>query len=103
MTDFLRTLPSASLIAIIIALAFGFKLIGQALGWLISEAWSNRKVHMAKHDLALELNTSAIIKLQVQIEQLTELLTLVPKLKADVDYAHLKIRDLQNGLRENAP
>lgn len=96
MIEFLRTLPPVSLIAIIIALAFVFKLAGGAISWVFNEYWSNRKALSDKHDLALYNNTMAIVKLQVQLESLTEILKIVPKLKADLDVAHEKIRGLEH-------
>ena len=97
MIEILKTLPSPALIAIIIALAFMFKLVGQGIGFIFTELWANRKAQVERHDLALSANTMAIVKLQVQIEQLNEFLVVIPKLREDINFAHLKIRDLQNG------
>jgi len=85
--DYLKTMPVGVLIAIILG-----------LGFILNGYWKDRKRGLDKRDKALEENTRAIIKLEIQIERLTDLLTIVPKLKADIDIAHEKIRDLQNSL-----
>lgn len=96
MLEYLKTLPTGSLIAIILAMAFVFKYIGEAAAFFFKDYWQDRKGQAEKRETALAANTAAIIKLQIQIEQLTELLTIVPKLKADVDFAHQMIREIKS-------
>jgi hypothetical protein len=97
MVEFLKSLPPGYLVAIILAFTFVFKALGEAASFFFKDYWQDRKGQAEKRDSALSANTTAIIKLQVQIEQLTALLTIVPKIKADVDNAHEKIREIQNG------
>lgn len=85
MIDFLKTIPIWALIVVILL-----------MGYILNGYWDDRKRQLDKRDEALEANTLAIMKLQLQIEQLTNLLTIVPKLKADIDWAHDKIRDIEN-------
>ncbi len=96
MLEYLKTLPTGSLIAIILAMAFVFKALGEIIAFFFKDYWRERKGQLEKRDLALTANTQAIIKLEIQIEQLIDLLTIVPKLKVDIDSAHEKIRDLKN-------
>lgn len=91
MVEYLKTLPSGTLIAIILAMAFVFKYVGEVVAFFFKDFWQKGK----DKDSALQANTQAIIKLEVRIELLTELLAIVPKLKADVDRAHDKIRDIE--------
>ncbi len=97
MLETLQKLPTMYLAGIIVISLALIKALSDGLLWVFKEYWANNKEDAQRHSNALQANTMAIIKLQVQIEQLTELLTIVPKLKADVDWAHLKLRELQNG------
>lgn len=96
MAEYLKTLTPASLIAIILVMAFVFKYIGEVGAFFFRDYWQDRKGQVEKRESALMANTAAIMKLQIQIEQLTDLLTIVPKLKADIDWAHDKIREIKN-------
>lgn len=84
MADYLKSMPQGVLIAIILLLAF-----------VLNGYWKDRKKGLERHDKALEDNTKAILRLQIQLESITQVLTLVPKLKADIDFAHDKIRNLE--------
>ena len=97
MVDYLKTLSPSALIALILAFAFVFKGAIDVLAWFLKDYWSDHKINAEKRDKALIDNTMAIVKLQVQIEGLIQALSIVPKLKDDIDRAHAKIRDLQNG------
>jgi len=97
MIEIIRELPPSALVILVVGLAFILKMIGTGIAWAFSEVWANRKAQMERHDIALSSNTMAIIKLQVQIEQLMELLGSIPKMKEDISYAHSKIREIQNG------
>lgn len=103
MVDFLRTLPPAALIAIVIVFGYMLKTLQDGLGFILKEIWHGRQALETKRDLALSENTTAIIKLQVQIETLNGILTIVPKLKADIDNAHDKIRDMSISMTKDMP
>jgi len=97
LTDFLKIIPIWALIALVVFLVFiiqGFIAIGS---FFFKDYWNNSKEKLEKHEKALLENTMAIVKLQVQLERLTDLLILVPKLKEDISFAHEKIREIQNG------
>ncbi len=95
MIEFLKTLQPSALVAIVLGLILFIRGCIDILVFFFKDYWNERKGQIEKRDISLQANTSAIMKLQLQIEQLTDLLTIVPKLKADVDFAHEKIRDIQ--------
>jgi hypothetical protein len=97
MLELLKGLPPAYLSIIIVCLSFVIKMLLDAFMFFFKDYWRSRKEQLEKRDQALSDNTTAIMKLQFQIEQLSQLLTIVPKIKADVDFAHEKIRTIQNG------
>ncbi len=84
MADYLKSMPTGVLIAIILLLS-----------WVLHGYWNDRKRVKERNERALEANTRAIIQLQLQMEQLTNILIVVPKLKVDLDFAFEKIRDLE--------
>lgn len=85
MAEYLKTIPAWALIAIIVLMAY-----------VLNGYWDDRKRVLEKRDELLAANTQAIMKLELQIEQLVDLIKIVPKLEADMDYAFSKIRDLEN-------
>lgn len=84
MAEYLKTIPAWGLIAIILVMAY-----------ILHGYWNDRKGELDRREEALKTNTEAIMKLQFQIEQLTDLLAIVPKMKVDIDWAFEKIRDLE--------
>ncbi len=95
MIEYIKSLPSGTLVALVLGLILVLRVGIDVLVFFFKDYWNERKGQIEKREIALQANTSAIMKLQLQIEQLTDLLTIVPKLKADVDFAHEKIRDIQ--------
>jgi hypothetical protein len=96
MLETLQKLPTTYLAGIIVLSIVLIKALSDTILWIFKEYWNESKENSERHSNALQANTMAIIKLQIQIEQLTELLTVVPKLREDVNYAHEKIREIQN-------
>ena len=96
LTELLKVIPTWMLISIIVVLAFMAQTLIEVIVWFFKDFWHNRKGQIEKHEKALLENTMAIVKLQVQLERLTDLLVIVPKLKDDISYAHQKIRELEN-------
>lgn len=97
LTELLKLIPTWMLIAIVVVLAFMFQTLIEIMSWFFKDFWHNRKGQIEKHEKALLENTMAIVKLQVKIENLTDALILIPKMKADIDWAHEKLRSIQNG------
>lgn len=83
MEELIKSLPASVQVLIIMV-----------LGWFFKEYWEDRKDKKKTQDEALNKNTLAIVELQVQIKNLAEVLSILPKFKQDLDYAHEKIRDL---------
>jgi hypothetical protein len=100
MVEFLHSLQPGYLIAIILGLIIVIRGAIDVSVFFFQDYWNARKVQAEKRDRALQANTTAIMKLELRMEQLTDLLTIVPKLKADVDSAHEHIRDLKKTLRD---
>ena len=63
--------------------------------WFFQQWWSDKRERNKTQDEALNKCTLAIVELQTQIKNLTEVLYIIPKLKEDIDAAHEKIRDGQ--------
>ena len=68
-------------------------LIILVLGWVAWQWFEDRKYKARRNDEALNKNTLAIVELQLQIKNLSNLLEIIPKLKSDIDAAHDKLRD----------
>lgn len=66
-----------------------------ALGWFFTQWWNDKRQHSKDQDEALNKNTMALIELQIQIKNLTEIISILPRLRADLDVAHSKIRALE--------
>lgn len=96
MIEGLRELPSSVLIFLLIV--GGYVLIGifHLGAWIFKQWWDSRKENLLLQTQALQQNTLAIQKLQLQMERLNEFLHIIPKLQTDVAIAHQKIRDLSN-------
>lgn len=90
--------------------------VGLALGFLAKEAfdWVKAKLNkdaesqdalMKKNTEAIEQLKFALVKLQCSIETFQEKLAPIPKLQADVNEAHAKIREMKaaaNGKRHES-
>ena len=63
--------------------------------WIFNQYWQDRKDKGKSQEDALSKNTLALIELQIQVKNLTEVLSILPKMRADIDAAHEKLRDGQ--------
>ena len=99
MENALKELTSGELVVIVLS-----------LGWLLNKALDSfleqRKLKSTETSIilkeqttALNQNTLAIQKLEIQLESLNEAIRVVPKLKEDVRVAFTKIKELENGRR----
>lgn len=94
MVEVLKDLPPSVLLALTLGLGMLFIALLKACGWVFEKWWLDRRSRQDSQAQALMANTIAIVKLETQIERLNEFLHLIPKLKADIDLAHHKIREL---------
>ena len=83
-----------ALITLILALGFILKTLLEAAIWFFKDWWTDRKEIKQRQSQALLENTMAIVELRIQVKQLNDFLMIIPKLKADVDLAHDKIRSM---------
>lgn len=67
-------------------------------GFLVKELFYTFKNSNKEHTKAIQENTLAITKLEVQLEHMTQKLSELPSIKKDVDAAHEAIRFLRNGI-----
>lgn len=79
-----------------------FGLGGAFIAWVLREFWAsyrdrNKSIasDLKANTLAIQTNTHALVKLEVQIENLAHATEILPKLKADVDILHERVRQLQ--------
>ncbi len=75
-----------------------FLLIG---AWVMREFWTLSQKKASGYDDALKANnakltelTIAIVKLETRLESVDKALEILPKMRADIDASHSKIRDL---------
>ena len=68
--------------------------------WLLREIVGKARKKQDKLENAIVDNTHALIELKVKIEHLSAAVDVLPKLKKDIDEAHLKLRSL-NHAQEN--
>jgi len=94
MIELIKDLPYSVQLFIFIGCFYVLFIMFKAFGWIFREWWMSKKEKEIKLDKAITENTVAIIKLQTQIERLSDLLHLIPKMQADIHHAHKKIRDL---------
>lgn len=67
-------------------------------GFLVKEVFYTLKNSNKEHTKAIQENTLAITKLEVQLEHTNQRLAELPTIKKDVDAAHEAIRYLRNGI-----
>lgn len=90
----MKDLPPAVLLSLTLGMGMLLLALIKAVAWFFKQWWSERKERLDRQSQALMANTIAIVKLETQIERLNEFLHIIPRLKADIDLAHQKIRDL---------
>ena len=84
-------------------------IMGFAGAFIVKELWDGWKASRTNKDSqvekALEKSTEAInnlniavVELKIRIDHLSEKLAPIPKLSADLNHAHTKIRELEKGI-----
>lgn len=94
MVELLKDLPASVVIALSAALLTLLYAILKAAAWFFQEWWHDRKEIKKSQTDAILANTLALVKLETQVEQLTKLLQIIPKLERDISSAHVKIREI---------
>ena len=71
-------------------------LYGVVLAFLVKDIFLTFKSNQKEHTKAIQENTLAITKLEVQLEHTNQKLAEVPSMRKDIDAAHEAIRSLKS-------
>lgn len=94
MVELIKDLPASVVIAMLCGVLMLLLAIAKAGWWGFTQWWSDRKERDQGLINALQANTLAIQRLEIQVDHLNQFLHVVPKLQADVNLAHQRLRDI---------
>lgn len=72
--------------------------LGAVVLLLLKELISSMNGSRKDNIKATQENTLALTKLQVEMQNLKELISMIPKMKQDIDVAHERIRQINKGM-----
>lgn len=87
LTSTISTLPSGVQVLLICGLF-----------WLLNKLWDQKMAKGKDQDSQLSQLTIAMVELKVEVKNMSQILSLLPKLVQDSNAAHDKIRSLENRL-----
>jgi hypothetical protein len=99
MIEVIEKLDTPVLVVLLAGAGIALASLINVMGFFFRDWWNDRKSVNQNQTNALLANTMSIQKLEIQMERLNDLLSMLPKLRADVDMAHSKIRDLDGRAR----
>lgn len=97
MADALKALTSGELVLIVLVMGWALQKSLDAFLERSKNQTNQASQTLKEQTTALNQNTLAIQKLEIQLESLIDTIRLVPKLKEDVRIAFTKIKELENG------